>query len=317
MPNLQTVTDNIKRLDAYLESYLLEQRSTRFEHLVTKSLGHMLRLPFYNFDNDDSSISHRVVWNGSEAKWTRVGGTVDGTVFAYEFCAVVEATLKTGNRQFYDEFTRSLKHYENFLSTTGTKSEDCYLLLIMTELNNETYTAIKQKVTENCRHVLLPISSLVIILETYTLAVTARHADFRLLLEKILSCCKYSSNMINFLQQSTDEIQRWRQGVLLKEKSLFLGAKSYKALRSFGRQAGASEIYGELNCDSVVARYLATMGHELSYDDITKSLECERLAYKAENLPSGEGIYFPLPFPDVKGRIKIFIEELENAGTSS
>jgi len=144
----------------------------------------MLRLPFYTVDNDESSTKHRVVWHGSEANWSRVGGTVDGSVYAYAFCAVVEATLKTGNRQFYDEFMRSLQHYERFLSETDVKSEDCYLLLVMTELNNHTYTVIKQKVKERCRYVLLPVSNLVTMLETYALAVTARHADLRLLLEK-------------------------------------------------------------------------------------------------------------------------------------
>jgi len=316
MANLETAIENLRDLGAYLASFATEQRSTRFEHLVTKSLSHMLRLPFYTVDNDDSSIQHRVVWNGSEVNWSRGGGTVDGIIYAYAFSIVVEATLKTGNRQFYDEFVRSLEHYQSFLNETDVRSEDCYLLLVMTELNNHTYTAIKQKVKERCRYVLLPISNFATMLETYTLAVTARHADLRLLLEKILACCEHSASMPNFLERSKEEIERWQQGVLEKEKSLFVGAKSYKALNSFGRQAGAGEIYSELYSDSMVVHYFQAMGYELSYDDIVSSLERERLAYKAENIPSGEGVYFPLPFPDVKGRVKIFIEELENAGAS-
>jgi len=122
--------------------------------------------------------------------------------------------------------------------------------------------------------------------------------------------------MANFLERSKEEILRWQQGVLEKEKSLFVGAKSYKALNSFRRQAGASEIYSKLDSDSMVLHYFETMGYDFSYDEIISSLERERLAYKAENIPSGEGIYFPLPFLDVKGRVRIFIEVLENADAS-
>lgn len=89
-----------------------------------------MRLPFFNADTEDKSAKHRAVWHGSERTWTRKGGTTDGVAYACQFCIVIEVTLKTGSKQFYDELTRSLEHYGKFLREGGLKPHDCYLLMV-------------------------------------------------------------------------------------------------------------------------------------------------------------------------------------------
>jgi hypothetical protein len=314
--DLPTLIGNLRKYKTFIAGFPLEQQASRIEHLFARSLSLALRLPFYTLDNDDSNVKHRVVWNGSKTNWTRGEGTPDGIVYAHEYCILLEATLKTGTKQWTQEVSRSLQHYEDFAQQTGLRSQDCYLLMLVTELNSHTYTMVKQKVKERCCYVLLPVANLVSVLETCALAFTIRHADLRLLFGKIMDSCERSVAVADFLTKSAEEVGQWRVDRLENEQSLFVSAKSYRVLKHMGRHAGVSEIYGQLYSDSSVAQYFEALGRTLTYNDIVDSLERESLAYKAENIPSGEAIYFPVPFLDIKDRVKTFIREMENAGAS-
>jgi hypothetical protein len=313
MTDLLTAIQNLKGLDGYIASFATN-KPARFEHLGCKSFSYLLKLPFFDSENDNSSIPYRVVWRGSESTWTRAPGGADGLIYAYGFCMMLEATLQKGRPQWSQEFAPCVNHYDAFLTEVGVRSVDCYLLLLLTKLNDYTYTSIKQKVTEKCRFVLLPVSMLASILETYALAFTATHSDLRLLWDDMLDCCERSADKEDFLLRIEDAIRRWQSDLLHKERRVFVGAKSYRVLYKLGGYGSLSQILSDLYGDSVVTEFFGILGRRLSPNDIEASLEQERLAYRAQSVP-GDIIYVPVPFPDVKGRVKGMIKELENAIT--
>lgn len=314
MTDLISAIHSLKNLDSYIASFADSEQTARFEHLSCGSFSYLLKLPFYDKETDDISKPHRVVWQGIERTWTGAPGSADGLVHAYGFSIVLEATLQKGRRQWSQEFAPCVNHYDTFLAEAGIRSTDCYLLLLVTELNDYTYMSIKQKVTEKCRFVLLPVSALTSILETYDLAFTATHSDLQVLLNDVRDCCECSADKDDFLQRVEDAIKRWENELLHKERRVFVGAKSYRSLHKLGGHGSLSKIFSDLYDDSIVTEFFAHLGRPLETNDIETSLEQERLAYRAQSVP-GDILYVPVPFRDVEGRAKVLIKELEDAAT--
>ena len=313
MTDLQNAIANLKDCKTYINSFPPKEQSSRFEHLIAKSISYTLRIPFFTADTDDPTVINRVVWNGRETDWSRVEGKPDGVVYAYKYISLLEATLKQGARQWSQEFARGIAHYEAFVSETGISHEDCHLIMFVTELHDDTYNSVKTKIKEGCCYVIIPISNLITILETYSLAFTALHSDMRLLFTNIKDCCERSSDKEDYLARVNGEVSRWKAKLLEDEKNMVVGIKSYKAIKNFGEYASLSQIFDLLYSDVFVFNYFKEIGSNLSPADIEISLKQERLAYKASGLPLGEGIFAAVPLFDIKGRAKVFIKELENA----
>lgn len=312
MTDLRTVIQNLKTLNAYIGGFPSKKQPAVFEHLGCKSFSYSLKLPLFDSENDDATISHRVIWKGSESTWAKSPGNADGIVHAHGFCIVLETTLQKNRKQWSQEFAPCVNHYDACLAEFGLNNINCYLLLLLTDLNDYTYTSIKQKTKEKSRFVLLTVPMLIKILETFTLAFTATHSDFGLLLDDLLYCCEHSENKADFLLRADNAIQQWRTDLMDKERRIFVGARSYRALHKLGGVGSLSQILSCLFDDSVVTEYFGILGRRLIITDIERSLDEERLAYKAQSVP-GDKIYVPMPFPDVKGRVKVLLKELENA----
>lgn len=312
MTTLYRAIQNLKTLDTYIGSFPSKNQPARFEHLGCKSLSYLLRLPFFDSTSDESTIPHKVVWQGSESTWSKSPGGADGIIRAHEFCMVLEATLQKGRRQWSQEFATCVNHYDACLAGLGLSNVDCYLLLLLTDLNDYTYTSIKQKTKEKCRFVLLTVSMLVDLLQTYAVAFAAAHSDLRLILEDLIYCCEHSEDKLDFLLRANDAIKNWRTDLLLKEKRVFVGVRSYHALYKLGGMGSLSQILSYLYDDSIVTEYFTILGRRLIPTDIEISLDEERLAYKAQSVP-GDKIYVPMPFSDINSRVKILLKELENA----
>lgn len=313
MADLRTLLANLRDLEPYLSQVPPPQQSARFEHLVTEALSHILHLPFYTKDNDDTSVEYRVVWNGSTVNWSKAPGGLDGIACAYEFCMLLEATLKTGKPQWAQECAPCIDRYGSFVAGTGRDKRDCYLLMILTELHDYTYTSIKERAAQGDHFVLLPVAQLATVLETISLAFTTKHLDIRLLWNSLQDCCAKSEHKDDFLNHAVANVTAWQNELLKKEKTTFLGIKSYHAMRRIGNVAATSEILQQLYGDSIVERYYRTLDATLNPSDIEASLEQEKLGYCAGRILTGEPLYAPVPILDVKGRARLFIKELENA----
>jgi hypothetical protein len=313
--DLLDVIGKFKNLGAYLGSFSQKIQPTRFEHLSCKSFSCLLGLPFFDSSNDDASIPHRVVWRGIEQTWVKAPEGADGLAHAHGFCIVIEATLRRNRTQWSHEFVPCVNHYNEFLASTGITSTNCYLLLLVTKLNNYTFASIKQKVTEGCRFIILPVHILTDILETYALAFTATHSDLKVLLDKLIDCLGRSVDIDDFMQRLDDETRRWKKELLDNERRVFVGAKSYRSLNRRGGYGSLSEIFSDLYGDSVVKEFFTQLGRPLETSDIETSLNEERLAYRAQNVLR-DVLYSSVPFQDIESRAKILIKELEDATTS-
>lgn len=312
MTDLLDAVQDIQNLDSYIAGFTWLEQPARFENLCCRSFSYFLNLPFYDQETVDTSKQYKIVWRGVERTWTTAPGGADGIAQAYGFYVVIEATLQKGREQWSQEFAPCVNHYDMFLTDEGLRSTDCYLMLLVKELNDYTFTSIKQKVKEGNRFILLPISALASIMETYSLAFTATHSDLQVLLNDMIDCCKLSTDIDDFLQRVEEAINRWKNELLHKEQRVFVGARSYRSLHKRGGLGSLSQILSDLYDDSIVTKFFAHLGRRLETNDIETSLEEERLAHKAQRVP-GDVIYVPVPFRDVKGRVKVLIKELEDA----
>jgi hypothetical protein len=103
---------------------------------------------------------------------------------------------------------------------------------------------------------------------------------------------------------------KWQISVLNSEKSVFIGLKSYEAMRRIGRNAvGVSEILQRLQKHPNVAQYLNIIGTKLTVAEIENDLLKQSLARSAgKTITDNETLFEAVPCSDFKGRGLRFIE---------
>lgn len=311
MESARTILKTLKNLNQYLANFHSSQRPTYFELLVAKALSRTMHLPFYTTNNDDSSISHRVIWLGSSNPISRaLGGGPDAISYCCNFNLVIEATANTGVRQWAREFASSIRHFDDFCSQTGSEHSNVYVLMICPKLHRDTYRSIKSNPREECKLVPIEIDIFSKILETSILAFTIRHLEIRKLLHQINDCIKSTSSMDEFRKSMEENMSSWQTEVLKLEKSSFVGVKSYEAMRKIGRTyIGASEIVRRLQKHPVVNHYFKLMGDRIGNKIIRDSLIQESLAsILSRTLADDEELFEPVPQIDFRGRCQRFID---------
>jgi hypothetical protein len=287
-----TILRNLRDHGRYLDQFPYYEQSAHFEHLIAQAFAHLLHLPFYTSDNDDANVIHRVTWRGSIENISTAPRGPDAVAYAYEHCVLIETTLKKGTNQWAQEFASSVRHYEDFVNEGGLNREDTYLILVAPEFHRDTYRSIRQKDIEGFNFVLLEVSALAKILDTSILAFTIRHLDLRDLYHGLQERCKRSSTIEDFLKRLGDSTSGWQQEVLKLEKTVFLGVKSYEAMRKIGRKSvGVSEIFQKLQWHPTVKHYIRIMGGRLTSHEIEESLLSESLGYQAGRTYDGEPSY--------------------------
>lgn len=310
------ILENLKNLDQYLAQFHQTQQSTYFEKFIAEVFSHILYLPFYASDNDDTNVPHRVTWQGSNSKRSKaLSGKPDAIAYCYNFYLVIEATLKTGTKQWSQEFAQSIRRCEDFCSQNNIQSKDIFVLLVCTDLHRDTYQSIKNNPTQY-NLVPIKISELTKIFETSIWAFTIRHLELRRLLHQISDSIKKSSSIDDFSKRVNDDITKWQNDVLTLEKTTFIGIKSYEIMREIGRNqarnhAGVSEIFQRLQNSSVVKQYFDTIGDKIGMDIIRDSLIQQSLASKLTFTYEGEELFEPVPYVDFKGRSLRLIKAVE------
>lgn len=308
----RTILRNLRHHSQYLGQFPHYEQSAHFEHLIAQVFACLLYLPLYTSDNDDANVSHRVTWLGSIESIATAPPGPDAVAYAYEYCMLIEATLKRGTTQWAQEFAPCIRHYEDFVEQEELNQEDTYLILIAPEFHPDTYRSIRQKDIEGFNFVLLEISALVKILDTSILAFTIRHLDLRDLCHALQECCKHSSTIEDFLRRSDDSISRWQEEVLELEKTVFLGVKSYEAMRKIGRKSvGVSEIFQKLRWHPTVKHYIRIMGGRLTSHEIEESLLSESLGYQAGRTYDGELLFCPVPLIEFQSRAGRLVRTVE------
>jgi len=305
----------LKDLDGYLSQFNQSQWSALFEQLVAEALSHMLYLPFYTSDNDDSQIPHRLVWLGGTTPLCKAPPEgPDAIAHCCNFHFVIEATMKTGSSQWSQEFASSIRHCEEFCSHNGIVPRDTYILLVCTQLHVDTYRSIKNHPRQEYRLIPLDIGDVVKILGTSILAFTLRHLEIRGLLHSICDCIVGSSSLADFRRSVNDAITQWQKDILRLEKDVFIGVKSYEVMRKIGRQhIGATEILDRLQKHPVVNQYFKLIGDKVGTDMIADALVSHSFAAKLTATYDDEQVFQPVPSVDFRQRSLRLIRAVEEA----
>lgn len=274
MSSSRVILRGLKDLDGHLNQFNLSQRSAAFEQLIAKALSNILYLPFYTSNNDNSQIPNRVVWFGSTNPLSKSPpNKPDAIGHCCDFHIVVEATRKTGSTQCSQEFAQSIRHCENFCASNNISPQDAYVLVVCTQLHVDTYLSIKSHPKREYRLVPLEVADVAGILQTSILAFTLRHLELRGLFNSICAGIVASSSLADFRRSVNDIMAQWQKDVLRLEKTVFVGVKSYEAMRRIGRQhIGATEILQKLQKHPIVNQYFKLIDDKVGTDAIADAL---------------------------------------------
>ncbi len=312
MVSPRTVLKNLKSMKQYLLAFSQEKQPAYFEHLIVQAFGHILHLPFYTTDNDDSSVSHRVVWLGSLTNMSKAPPGPDGIAYAYDFYVLIEVTLKQGSGQWRQEFSQCLRHCDDFIKQNNLQAKDVYVILITPKLHVDTYRGIRRSPRDEFNFIALEAVSLEKILETSILAHTIRHLELRRFFSEFPEFLQ-PSLIKEFLEKLGAGIIDWQKSVLRAEKSCFLGIKSYEVIKKIGRNSVATaEILERLQRHPIVNHYIGIINEKITLQMISDSLNSEKLAFRVGKLLDGEELFYPVPMLDFKNRIERIIKIVEN-----
>jgi len=300
----RTKLRHLKNYTNYLNNFPPHQRSVCFEKLASESYATILNLPFFSSDNDNPNLKYRVTWLGSDS--AHVGapsGRSDAIACAYGFHILIEPTLKTGSNQWSQEFAACVRHGEAYVAQEGISPDEVYVNLVAPVLHIDTLRSIRRGPRSPIKVIPIEVSMLTTILETSTLAFTMRHLELRHLFNKIWDCVESSSSVSDFQKSSGDEILKWQKEVLRIEKGVFIGFKSYEAMKRIGRKyIGTSEILYRLQKHPYVTHYLKIIGDMILPDYIQESLTQQSFASQIGKTLDGEGLFCPVLNVDFRGR---------------
>jgi hypothetical protein len=305
----------LKDFDGYLSQFNQSQWSTIFEQLIAEAFSNILYLPFYTSNNDNSQIPNRVVWLGSTNPLSKAPSEKpDAIAHCCDFHLVVEATMKTGTKQWSQEFAPSIRHCENLCADNGISPRDAYVLVVCTQLQVDTYRSIKSHPRQEYRLVPLEVADIARILQTSILAFTLRHLELRRLFHSICDGIVASSSLADFRGSANDAMAQWQKDVLRLEKSVFIGVKSYEAMRRIGRQhIGATEILQRLQRHPVVNQYFKLIGDKVGADAIADALITHSFAARLGATYEDEQLFQPVPGVDFRQRSLRLIRAVEEA----
>lgn len=303
----------LKDHSTYLDAFLQGEQPAHFENLIAQTFGHIFYLPYFTQDNENTRKKYRVTWHGRTSPISKAPERQDATLYAHGFYGLIESTLTTGRTQWVREFGPGIEHYTKFTTRQELDKRDVYLLLVAPNIYKDTYRGIRQKQEEGFNFIMLEVSTLVEILETSMLAFTTRHLDLRKLFSELLRCSKDSSSLQDFSDNTIRCISTWQQDILKKEKKVFVGVKSYEAMRKIGRDViGVSEILRELETQPRVTRYLEIINDELTALAIERSLLSGRFGVSiGRDFVEEEEYFRPVPLIEFKSRAEKIINALK------
>jgi len=314
MPSCRTLLRHLKDVNGYLSSFRRMDRSWRFEELVCQAFAGVLYLPYYEADSDDSNVEHRVTWLGRAATGSKApGGRPDGLACGHGFWLVIEATRKTGAKQWSQEFARCLEHARDVARSNRVGLEDFLVVLVTQSLHQDTHQSVKShNVNGRPQIVLLEAQQLADIIETAALAFTLRHLEVRKVLVELLRCTERSSGILQYRQAARATIEEWQTDVLELEKNTVLAIRSYRAMIQEKRQhVGVSEIFRRLTADPVLKWYFGRAEQDFGPGDVAKSLLQESLGAVVGRLMTGEELFSPVPIKDFRSRCRRRISAVE------
>lgn len=311
--NSPSILERLKNYSQYLHEFHHSQQPAVFEYLVAEAFSHILHLPFYTSDTNDSAVHHRVVWRGSVKgqHYSRSGWGPDAIAYAYGYSLLIQPTLKEDAGQWTGEFAPCCKHYDQFTCGKGLDPTSVYLIMVAPSFHQDTWRSVAQ--SRRISFVLMEVADCVSVLDTSILALTMTHLQLRLLLGALAKSSQTSTSLDEFRAQVQSRVAEWQMDTLRAAKTAFLGVKSYEAMRRIGRKhVSSGEIFGELHRDPTALHYMRVLGRRLGSEDIEDSLVKENLGVRLATLPHGnEELFCPVSLTDYANRAKRLVQAVE------
>jgi hypothetical protein len=309
---------NLTRLKQYLKRFPGKDQPAAFEYLVGSTFNQIFYLPFQSKDNEDNSVSHRVIWYGSiDRKRKTISCSPSGPdsiCFAYGYYILIETTLRGDvANQWRREFVESLKHCDDFIKNKKVDNKDVYLILIAPKLHKDTYVGYQQKAKEGRSIIILESASLVRIGNALRIISAVRHIDIRQLLNDIIKIFRDSTSLKEFRYDLNRSISNWQKDILKAGKSLFIGFRAYKVMCQINRtNISVGEIYRRLLKDSIVREFFKVIDNKLSILDIEKSIIDHGFAIiVGHTIKDDEPLFESVHSIDFKAKEERLIKEVE------
>jgi len=319
-PPASIILQRLSDLQTYVAQEHPSHQSLRFEELVCHAFAAILHLAYYDAPADDPSQAYRVTWLGNATSLSKAPGGPDGIARAHHFSIVIEATLKTGPKQWSQEFNQCLDHAQDVANNNGVKPRDVLTVLVAGEIHKHTFRAVKaQNTTSEFKIALLTTECLRMAVETAGLALTLRHLEVQELLRTLINRMDDASNEADLSKTAIVATGNWQRSVLKLELATALALKSYSAMVKLGRgHVGAGEILAELTLDPAVEAYLKRVEERLDTGVIERSLVQESLGKVLGRDPQqDEAILCPVPVVDFKSRCQRRLQAVEKVHEAS
>lgn len=315
MPSACAILGRLKNCDSYLRGH--PKQPAAFEELVCQALATTLHVPFYDRNTDKVWQKYKVTWYGkSHPAYENAWGGPDGIAHGCDFCLVIEATLKTGKKQWTQEFNECFDHRKQVISNIDENSNHVHVILITKEIHSYTYNSLKKTDLERQYKIVpIEIKTLQTLLETSLLAFTIKNAEVIKLFSDLWDALRSSKDLADFQDLGQQCAKRWQFHVLALEKAAVIAVKSYRTMRTEkADQVAAGQILNRLIKQPVIRWYMGRMGKTLEYDDIVNSLEQEGLGIVIGKNPyNDEHMLCPVPLADFRSRCRRRLEAVEKA----
>jgi len=312
IPSLRTLIPRIRDNMTFLAQFQDMKKSTYFELMCMQAFARLLKLPFFDVDHDDNSVQHRVTWNGRVSPISKAPDGPDGIARCHDFDMLVEATRKEGTKQYTQEYTRAITHWEQYLSTSTTPPGSIYLLLVCTKLHETSFNACAARAYPIAKMIPVEFDVLLRIMTTAKLSITLTHSEIRKVLLDIYDCIPDCHDLKSFRHASVETAERWQENVLRHEKEIFLAMQSYRAIRKLGYNlVGTSQIFNALLSNPTVNQYFSRLGHRFSDTDpeeLYYIVSKHGFALGMNRTPAGEHLLAPVPVEDFALRCHALME---------
>lgn len=314
MSNCELVTKNINDLRSYLRTYEKDDRGAALELLISQAISHIFHLPFYNSDNNDVNVEHKVVWNGKDTTPPKCGppNNSDTIVYARDYDVLIEITNSSGRKQWVKEFGSGLRHFEIYIKGSEKSKDSTYIFLIAPKIHLDTYNSIRQRVIEGDHIIIFTFEDIKNILAVCNLIIGLRHVDLIILLDRLLRCIIDNGSLSDYDKKSADLINEWRKALLKDDRLVFLGVKGYKVFKEKKVDyMSASDILTELQTQLDVKNYFQIMESLPERRDVYDGMLTFGFAYES-GIPRSDPILSVASELDINQRIQEIQDSIQN-----
>jgi hypothetical protein len=303
--------DDLINLQTYLSKYRQNEQPAAFELLISKIFSSILKLPFFDSNNDDSTKKFKVLWGGTE-KPIRCApsGSCDCYIYARGFNCILESSLRDGPSQWKNEGQSTIRHLEEVITKNGWDPKRSYGILVVKNIHSDTFNNF-EKYCNRYKIIILDIDNLLIILNTSNFAFTMKNLDVAHLFSKGLDVLDECENAQSYVTDLKMNFSQWRKKVLRDELNIFMAINSFNKMKNeIQPKIYVSQLYEKLNKETSIIKYLKLADVELSYQLIINSIKQNGFGIHKRGFFDDDEIYH-LTFEDCETRFNTIINKIK------